>query len=259
MTNLFYDNDLSEKIGIVADDINCEIYFKDGAFIGCGKGKEVRFFEFSADYNEIIGFSHFITSPFKFYRFRVINQFLRQEVDFLLPPKGENLLQLLLTNKNLKKLIADIFSEFGLRIVLKPQERKIETQKEIEDVIISYPYSLVSDTLQRVIFHLAAVEINKDSIIIFEEPEAHAFPYYTKFLAERVALDKTNQYFISTHNPYFLFSTLEKTPQENIGIFITYFKDYQTKVRPLTKEEMPEILNLDASVFFNLDKFLGKE
>jgi AAA15 family ATPase/GTPase len=186
----------------------------------------------------------------------VIDTFARRESDFLLPPKGENLLQILLTKKDLRRVAADLFDEYGLKIVLKPQEHKIETQKEIDGVIISSPYSLVSDTLQRVVFYLAAMATNKDSTIIFEEPEAHAFPYYTKFLAERIALDKSNQYFVSTHNPYFLLSVLEKTPKDEIGIFITYFKDYQTKIRPLTEDEMPEVLDLDASVFFNLNHFL---
>jgi len=93
-------------------------------------------------------------------------------------------------------------------------------------------------------------------VIIFEEPEAHAFPYYTKFLAERIALDKTNQYFVSTHNPYFLLSVLEKAPKEDVGIFITYFEDHQTKVKPLSEKEMEEVLDLNASIFFNLDQFL---
>ncbi|MHA1431833.1 MAG: hypothetical protein ACTSRV_15795 [Candidatus Freyarchaeota archaeon] len=51
-------------------------------------------------------------------------------------------------------------------------------------------------------------------MLVFEEPEAHAFPYYTKFLAEKIALDTSNQYFISTHNPYFLLSILEKAPKD---------------------------------------------
>jgi AAA15 family ATPase/GTPase len=101
-----------------------------------------------------------------------------------------------------------------------------------------------------------AIETNQDSIVIFEEPETHAFPFYTKFLAEKIALIKNNQYFITTHNPYFLLSVIEKAPKDDIGIFITYFKDYQTKVRPISKEEMAQILDLDASVFFNLDQFL---
>ena len=150
-----------------------------------------------------------------------------------------------------------IFDTSGLRVVLKPQEKKIEVQKEIEDIIISHPYSLVSDTLQRIIFHLIAIETNKNSVIVFEEPESHAFPYYTKYLAERIALDKANnQYFIATHNPYLLLSILEKAHKDDVAIFITYFEDYQTKVRPLSEEELEEIMGLGIDLFFNIERFL---
>jgi AAA15 family ATPase/GTPase len=259
MTNLFYDQDTSEKIETTADNIYCEIKFINGRFYGSGGDKEEKkeYFDFNYDGKGSLKISE--ASPFKVYRFAMMDEFQIRAYDFLLPPRGENLLSILLTNKALRKFVAEILSEYGLRIVLKPQESKIEVQKEIEDVIISYPYSLVSDTLQRVIFHLAAIETNKNSILIFEEPEAHAFPFYTKFLAERIAMDKSNQYFISTHNPYMLLSILEKTPKEDIGIFITYFKNYQTMVKSIAEKEMPEILDLDTSIFFNLDRFLEEE
>ncbi len=257
MTNLFYDQNLEEKIEIKTDNEYCEIKFENGQFVVEGENKNKKFnFSFKYDYSKNLGGSFSGYSAFKFYKFASMDVFLRKESEFLFPPNGENLMQILLTNKALRKVVSDIFNEFGLRIVLKPQESKIDVQKEIEDVIISYPYSLVSDTLQRVVFYLAAIETNKDSIIILEEPEAHAFPFYIKILAERIALDKTNQYFIATHNPYILSSILEKTPMKDIGIFITYSEDYQTKVKPITEEEMPLILDLDASIFFNLDKFL---
>jgi len=260
LPNLFYDNNLEEKIEIATNVHSFEMYFREGAFYMSGGDRQRAVFQFNIKCYDYTGASMGVegsgTSPFKFYRFDVVDNFPRREADFLLPPHGENLLTILLTNKTLKKVVADLFSEFSLRIVLKPQENKIEVQKEMEDVIISYPYSLVSDTLQRVVFHLTAIETNRDSILIFEEPEAHAFPYYTKYLAERIALDETNQFFISTHNPYFLLSVLEKTPGDKIGIFITFFQEYQTKVRPLKEEELPEMLDLNASVFFNLDRFL---
>ena len=257
--NFFYDENLDEKIAMANNIFTFQMKFENGKFIGecVDKNKGSIFFDFSYDYGGK-GTSRMGSgvSPFKFYRFAVMKEFKRPESNFLLPPRGENLLSILQTNKALRKVVADMFSEYGLRIVLKPQEHKLEVQKEIEDVIISYPYSLVSDTLQRIVFHLVAIETNKDSIVIFEEPEAHAFPFYTKFLAEKIALNKNNQYFITTHNPYFLLSVIEKAPKDDIGIFITYFKDYQTKVRPISKEEMSQILDLDASVFFNLDQFL---
>ena len=135
--------------------------------------------------------------------------------DFLHPPDGDNLFAMLFAYKELRGLVKAIFDKFGLRVIFKPHEKRIEVGMEPkEDVVISFPYFLVSDTLQRIVFHLTAIHSNKNSILAFEEPEAHAFPHYTKYLAERVALDKNeNQYFISTHNPYFLLSILEKTPR----------------------------------------------
>jgi hypothetical protein len=259
MTNLFHDQDVNEKIEITADAASLTVKFENGKFKVSGDDKEKKVgFNFHLDYDGKVVATGLQNSPIKFYKFEVMHTFTSQQADLLLPVRGENLLQILLTNKDLRKVAATLFSEYGLRVVLKPQDNKIELQKEIDDVIVSYPYALVSDTLQRAVFHLAAMETNKDSTIIFEEPEAHAFPYYTKFLGERIAFDESNQYFVSTHNPYFLLSILEKTPKDDIGIFITYFKEYQTQLRPLAEAEFSEILDLDASVFFNLGHFLGE-
>ncbi len=261
MANLFYDQDINQAIKIDADNTYYSIQFENGEFIGKGGDKDPNKFSFGfrCDYNGSWQATVNKLSPFKFYKFSPIDIFPKQDFNFLLPPNGENLLAILLTNKDLRKLSSDLFREFGTRIVLKPHENKIDIQKEIEDIIISYPYSVVSDTLRRIVFYLVAIETNKESVIILEEPEAHSFPFYTKYLAERIALDETNQFFMSTHNPYFLLSVLEKTPKNDIGIFITYFVDYQTKVKQLSERQMAEFFDLDASVFFNLDRFLEEE
>ena len=144
----------------------------------------------------------------------------------------------------------------GLRLGLRPQENKIEVLKDFDDVIVSHPYHLASDTFQRLVFYMAALHTNSDSVLVFEEPEAHAFPYYTKYLAERIALDEQrNQYFISTHNPYFLLPILEKTLSEDIAVFITYYDDHHTQVRQLAQDELETIFD-DVDVFSNIDMFL---
>ena len=263
MTNLFYDQDIRSKIEISAGNYYSEIlYDRQGYYKGrqIDKNKGPFGFEFNLSSGGVGSGGGSRESPFRFYRFQFLHDFKKYDFDYLMPPNGENLLFVLQMDKSLRKIAADIFREYALRLVLKPQESKIEVQKEVEeDVIISYPYSLVSDTLQRIIFHTAAIETNKDSILIFEEPESHAFPFYTKDLAERIADDESNQYFMSTHNPYFLIPLLSKAPKDDIGIFITYFEDYQTKVKPLSQKEKVEILDLEASAFFNLDKFLGEK
>ncbi|MEA2074826.1 MAG: AAA family ATPase [Euryarchaeota archaeon] len=255
MSNLFYDENLEDKIEIKFDENTFKVEFGNGTFRGINNlNKQVFGYDYDG-HGSCAGLD--VYKFLKFYKFEVLRGFPRQESEFLLPPFGDNLLAVILTRKDLRKLMKQIFNTSGLRVVLKPQERKIEVQKEIEDIVIAYPYSLVSDTLQRIVFHLIAIETNKDSVIVFEEPESHAFPYYTKSLAERIALDKANnQYFIATHNPYLLLSILEKAHKDDVAVFITYFEDYQTKVKPLSEEELGEIMDTGIDLFFNIERFL---
>ena len=127
-----------------------------------------------------------------------------------------------------------------------------------DDEIYSYPYLTLSETLQRIIFYTLAIKTNKESIILFDEPESNTFPFYTKELAERIALDETNQFFITTHNPYLLLSLIEKTKQEDLNIMITQMKDYETRISMLSENQITEVLDLNSAVFFNFDKILGE-
>lgn len=82
--------------------------------------------------------------------------------------------------------------------------------------------------------------------------------FYTKYLAETIARDDSNQYFIATHNPYLLLSIVEKMKTSEVGVFITYQENYETRLRLLSEEELSELLDLNTDVFFNFDKFLSK-
>ncbi|MCK4307824.1 AAA family ATPase [candidate division WOR-3 bacterium] len=253
MINLFYDGRIDEKIKIKFDEKFLEVEHNNDQFIGKMDSDEVFNYRYEGNGSRRLEVDE--GKPFKFYRFKVERVFSGKEAEFLYPPFGNNLFMIIRTHKELRGLIKELFEPFGLKIALRYPENKIELQKEEEDIISSFPYSLISDTLLRVVFYLAILETNRDSIIVLEEPESNSFPYYTKYLAERIAFDKSNQFFISTHNPYFLLSVLEKTPKEDIGIFITYFKNYQTKVKTLNNKEIEEILDLDTDVFFNIEKF----
>ena len=195
-------------------------------------------------------------SQVKLYRFRVRTAFDERRTDFLLPPSGDNLLSLLVAHRELRAAVNDPFRSRGLRLGLRPQENKIEVIKSLEDdIIISHPYSLASETFQRLTFYQAAILSNHDSVLVFEEPESHSFPYHTKFLAEQIALDENgNQYFIATHNPYFLFPVLEKANKEDVAVHIVYYEDYQTKTRELAPEDLAELAEID--VFTNLERYL---
>lgn len=264
MTDLFFDRILDDKIEIGFDKFSFTVEFKDGRFNGSfhekvdSQGTKIQHAFHYGYGGGRGGFSRPELRQFKFYRFVKRSEFPNPQSAFLKPPDGDNLLAVIMARKNLRRLLGEFFGKFGYRMVFRPQEGKIDIQKELEDVVFSFPYSLASETLQRVVFYLAAMHSNQNSILTFEEPEAHAFPYYTKYLAERIALEENrNQYFIATHNPYFLTSILEKTPEEEVAIFVTSLKNYQTKVKPLTKKQKTEILELGFDVFFKIGDFLA--
>ena len=194
-------------------------------------------------------------SPIKNYNFRNSNNTNNQFKPFLIPPFGDNLFEILSKNKELGREIAEIFKEYGLDLVFRNKEKIFEVQKNINGIIYSYPYNNMADTLQRIIFYLAAIESNKSSVLIFEEPEAHAFPPYTKRLAERIAENEENQFFITTHSPYLLHTLIENTAFEDLNVFVTYYEDFQTKVQALNQEQFRDILDDSIDIFFNLDKF----
>ncbi|MDQ1086081.1 ATP/GTP-binding protein [Siphonobacter sp. SORGH_AS_1065] len=195
---------------------------------------------------------------FRYYKFAVPESFKISSNKFLNSPNGSNLLFLLNNNKDFRELVVDLLSNIGFKFNLRIGERKLEIAREIDGVLISHPYKTISDTFQRIIFYLAAIESNKNAVLLFEEPEANTFPFYTKELAEKIALDVDNQYFLVTHNPYLLNTLIEKTPIEDLNIFVTYMKDYETHVHPMSKEDIAEVFDFDEAVFFNLDRYLDE-
>jgi AAA15 family ATPase/GTPase len=256
--NLFYDNQTSLEIEVkignfnlkvkavendnISIDLNSSSYCVLDAY---GNVKDLK----QEDINEKMSI--------KFYRFRKLYKFPKKTFSFLLPPDGENLLTILSTNNKIHNLVNNLLEEKGLKIALDEGESKIKILKLNSSKTILYPYSILSDTFQRMIFYLTAIKSNKNSILVFEEPETHTFPYYTKYLAEVIALDDlNNQYFISTHNIYFLNSLLEKANKDDLAVFIVYYKNYETKIRELSYEEKMRILEEGKDVFFNIEQFI---
>jgi len=171
-------------------------------------------------------------------------------------PHGENLPSLLLSNSDYKKWVSDFLKTKNLTLTLKPTENEILASKLVDGEIYSYPYFSLSETLQRIIFYTMAIKSNKSSVILFDEPESNTFPFYTKFLAERIALDKTNQFFITTHNPYLLLSLIEKSNIADLNVCIVQMQEHKTIVTSLTDDQVSVVMDLNSDVFFNFDKIL---
>lgn len=172
---------------------------------------------------------------------------------FLLPPHGENLINVLQINKKLRKEAASMFEVYGLELLVDSQFSRLEVAKRRDGILFKTPFSLVADTLRRYLFHVAAIESNRDSVILFEEPESHNYPPYIQLLAQRIMEEKTNQYFITTHSP-FLFNALVEEAKD-VAVFVVEYEDFQTKVRRLSEENLREILDYGLNIFTEQELF----
>ncbi len=265
--NLFYDQLLDEEIKIFAsvgslskkrtllsDVLLLYVRFKHDRFELRSEPESAPFatMNYQGNLHNAIACDQY--GDIIFFRFRDLTKYDDTRPGGLKPPDGTNLFSVVFSSKALRETVAEFFRKYGLKLVLKPQEKAFELQRQTDDLVFAFPYDLASDTLRRIIFYTVAIASNKDSVLVFEEPESNAFPYYTKYLGERIALDETNQFFIATHNPYLLSAIIEKGRKEDVQVFVTYFKDYQTKVKPLTPDEVSELMEADP--FFNLDRFV---
>ena len=153
-----------------------------------------------------------------------------------------------------------MFARYGQKLQLRMDERRLEIIKDQDGIIYSYPYSSVADTLQRIIFYLAAIESNDDAVLLFEEPEAHSFPVYVSKLGRRIVESRNNQFFIDTHSPYLVTEILETMLTDDaqageLAMFAAYYEDHQTKVHQLSDEEIRSIRNDGIDVFYNMKRF----
>ena len=193
----------------------------------------------------------------KFYKFHQPFRFKKQKffISHLLPPYGTNLFDVIQVHKELKSDLSHLFSEYGLKLLFDNATHALRLMKPLEeDNIISFPYSSIADTIQRVIFFKAAIASNSDSILLFEEPEAHCFPPYITHIAREIIDSETNQFFIATHSPYILDTFLEKD-RNDLAIYMTDFKEGQTVIKRLTDAEINEVYEYGLDLFFNAELF----
>ena len=101
-----------------------------------------------------------------------------------------------------------------------------------------------------------AIWSNKESVLLFDEPANNMFPYYAGFMRECMALDETNQFFLTTHNPDLLLKLIEKSKVEDINLCVFSIKNYETKIIVLNETQISEVLDLGVDAFLNLDRIV---
>ncbi|WP_082111495.1 AAA family ATPase [Spirosoma radiotolerans] len=203
------------------------------------------------------GFNAIFIDEIKKYTFKSDVKLFEKHVSFLLPPFGNNILYVLELMPKLRKQFAQWFRQYGLRLVLDTASQSLKIQKEKgDDEVFQLPYSSVADTLQRIIFYKTAVASNENSVLLFEEPEAHAYPPYIVEFTQEVIKSETNQFFIVTHSPLIVNDFLEGAI-DDLAIFMVDFKDGQTVAKPLTRDEIQDVHKYGVDLFFNNEAYLS--
>jgi len=195
-------------------------------------------------------------NPFKAYFYPSAFEKEKVPLNFLLPPNGGNLMSIVSQLPELKEELKTIFNEYGLQYVFDTNSQEIKViKKKSSDEIFLIPFNSIADSLKRMIFYKAAIQSNKNSILTFEEPEAHAYPPYISKITQDIIASETNQFFITTHSPYVINDFLEPNNNE-LAIYLVDFKNGETVVKRLTDEELQQVYDFGIDLFYNTETFL---
>jgi AAA15 family ATPase/GTPase len=258
VSDLFYDRELSEAVRIVTDGLEWSLKFESSQFQGAYLASSQNGVRFTLDHVGQLSVNQFPQSNVRYYRFKGLGNFNETRFGTLRAPFGTNLAAVLTTNKRLRSLVSDLFVQRGFKLIMDAEKNEFGMAKDINDQLRIFSYPTISETFRRIIFFMAVLETNEGTTMLLDEPETNTFPFYTKYLAERIALNESNQFCITTHNPYLLSSIVEKTPAKDLQIFVTTMDKFETKLQRVPEKKLSDLLSLDADAFFNLDKLVDE-
>lgn len=188
--------------------------------------------------------------------------YLSRRLPFLMPPFGDNLMQIIDRNPELTEYYASFFEEFGLNLVFDKTSSSVKIMKQIKSddgsILKTFilPYSSMADTLQRVIFYKTAIASNTDSILLLEEPEAHSFPPYIVHITQEIINSIDNQFFITTHSPFIL-NDLMQDARKELAVFVIHWKNGETVATKLTDEQLEEVYQYGVDIFTNIENYFS--
>lgn len=177
----------------------------------------------------------------------------------LTSPFGENIFDIIQANEDINKEVSGLLKDYGLEFLYESRLQAYTIFKRTEKGVFTVPYDLLADTLRRVIFYKAAILSNKETVLLFEEPEAHMFPpYISKFTSDVIFDKNSNQFFIATHSPFVLNDFMEDMEGADLSIYaVGYNKQRgETTVQRLTDKQVTDVYQYGVDLFFNLEEFL---
>ncbi len=276
-SELYYNSDVRKEIEVIVNDNpTLKIKFSSGSMVSAEasytyvdsdgtKETEIAFssqitsgnYTFNAPGLGYIPAMKKILSSIKKYEFEKDVSIDKQRPLSLSIPNGNNLFDILQGNPDLRQEVVTLFSDYQLKLVLDMNDQSFKFQKELLDgTVVAIPYHQVADTLRRLIFFKAAIKTNRNTVLLFEEPEAQMFPPYIKKLTTDILMDEgDNQFFIATHSPYVLSELIEEA-EDDLSVYVVDYDKGETIIKRLTDEQVIEVAQYGIDLFFNLESYL---
>lgn len=258
---LFFDGHIEKPIQLETDAISAEMHLNNmglSYLLNYNDSKEsglsLSFSNLVLSGKKNIDISP--TNPFRSYFYPTLFEKEKLPLNYLLPPNGSNLMNIVTLLPDLKKDLTSIFADYGLKYVFDTNSQEIKVLKEKNPgEIFLIPFQSIADTLQRLIFYKAAIESNNNAVLIFEEPEAHSYPPFISKITQSIIQSANNQFFITTHSPYVVNDFLELMGDE-LAIYFVDFKNGETIVKRASESDKQEIYEFGVDLFFNTETFL---
>lgn len=173
-------------------------------------------------------------------------------------PYGENIFEIISTKEELNTSIIKILDGYGLKFLYDSESQEYKILKLVGNKIFTVPYFMTADTLRRLIFYEAAILSNKNSVLLFEEPESQMYPPFISKLTSSIINDENeNQFFIATHSPFVLNDFMENA-KDDLAIYLVDYKKEtgETIINKMSDSDMHEAYQFGYDFFLNIKQFL---
>lgn len=257
---LFYNGDIGNHAVIRTNGGGVELKYhpKEGLnIVSDFSGGE--FFDFHVDEKFVVRGgrkSYSFESPIKRYTFKSDIAYKKGHGKYLIPPFGFNLLSIIEQYPAFKGQVTGMFKEYGLDIAFDKSSQTLKViQSNGKDGMFLIPYNSIADTLQRIIFFKAAITSNSNSVLLFEEPEAHSFPPYMTHVTQEMIYSPNNQYLVVTHSPFILNDLLENS-RNDLSVYLVYYENAETKVKQLSEQDLHDVFQNGEDLFINSESFI---
>ena len=196
----------------------------------------------------------------RFYRFRDEVEWDRSlaahSANWLTPPDGRNLPAVLANWPEFRESLNGRLQADLPRLSVSGEEGWIRFLGPSSRRTIEIPDYMAPDSMVRLALVRAALETNRNAVVVMEEPEERLAPEDIVHTAERIGLDDEsgNVHVLSTRSNRFLMGLVAKTRKEDLNVLLAHHDGRQTLLRRMPDGLMPELFERNALA--NFDYFL---